>query len=162
MRGLGTRKYDNGSRNLEWLYWRGPAVNYCSALFSSLYSSSTFDGLGPLVWSHLRINLKIMNLTVGRTPWTVGQFVTRLPLKQDNTEENRTDFHASGGIRTHDPREDISCIILHGHCDGRYSVFKWLITGKYSARISLMEGIPPFLDCYLTILPVSKLYRVGW
>jgi hypothetical protein len=44
--------------------------------------------------------------------------VARLLLTQENTntEETRTDFHASSGIRTHDPSvragEDISCLYL--------------------------------------------------
>jgi hypothetical protein len=68
-------------------------------------SSSTFPislyGLFPN-----SINLELLILqTVGRTPWTGVQLVSRPLSTQDNTntEETETDIHVSSGIRTHDP-----------------------------------------------------------
>jgi hypothetical protein len=49
---------------------------------------------------------------------------------QQDTEETRTDIHASSGIRTHDPSvredEDISCLRPHGHCDWHSDNMSWL------------------------------------
>jgi hypothetical protein len=87
-------------------------------------SSPTFpirpSGLFPI-----RNNLELWILqTVGRTPWTDDQpcHMAALPTQDNiNTEEKRTDIHASSGIRTHDPSvwsdEDILCLRPHGHCD---------------------------------------------
>jgi hypothetical protein len=61
--------------------------------------------------------------TVGRTPWTGDQTVSRtLPTQRTTQTQNKyTNIHASSGIRTHDPSvradEDGSCLRLRGHCD---------------------------------------------
>jgi hypothetical protein len=59
---------------------------------------------------------------VGGTPWTGDQPVARpLPThRTTQTQNKRTDIHASGGIRTHDPSvragEDSTCLRPRDHC----------------------------------------------
>jgi hypothetical protein len=61
--------------------------------------------------------------TVGRTPWTGYQPVTR-PLPTHRINAQNRHIHASSGIRIHDPgvraSEDSSCLRPRGHCDRQY------------------------------------------
>jgi hypothetical protein len=63
---------------------------------------------------------------VGPLGRVISPVVRPLPAQDHtNTEETRTDIHASSGIRTHDPSvragEDISWLRPHGHCDRPYN-----------------------------------------
>jgi hypothetical protein len=70
------------------------------------------------MYSTVQLEFPHKQLGLGISP------VTRLLPTEDNTntEETRTDIHASSGIRSHDPSvwggEDISCLRPRGHCVG--------------------------------------------
>jgi hypothetical protein len=57
-------------------------------------------------------------IEIGRTTWTGDQSCSKAAAQ---TEESRTDIHASTGIRTHDRSvcvgEDIAYLRPRGHCD---------------------------------------------
>jgi hypothetical protein len=79
--------------------------------------------LQPLVGSWLLFQFHNPILSIGRTPWTGDQPITR-PLsahRTAQTEQMYTVIRASSGIRTHDPTvrvgEDCSCPRLCGHCN---------------------------------------------
>jgi hypothetical protein len=84
-----------------------------------MISSSSAFRIRPSVLFSSKINLNYESCSQ-----LVGLPTARTLLTQDNTntEETRTDIHASSGIRTHDPSvragEDISRLRLRGgHCD---------------------------------------------
>jgi hypothetical protein len=78
-----------------------------------------------------------MNLKVRRTPWTGDQPIERpLPTQNNtNTEEKRTDIHASSGIQTHESSVGLAegnhaC----GHCDRQLD--------NYHIEIRYVPGSP--------------------
>jgi hypothetical protein len=68
--------------------------------------------------------------TIGRTPWTGDQPVTR-PLPTQ-TQYKHTDIHTLCRIRTHDPSvrasEDSTCLRPRGHCDLLYNAIEIYIS----------------------------------
>jgi hypothetical protein len=104
----------------------------------SVYGCTALVDLG-------RIFSFLISYTVGRTPWTGNQPVSR-PLPTHRTTQ--TDIHVSSGIRTHDPSvwagEDGSCLRLHGHCDRpllHYYINEWVL--RY---LSLLTCLPVFIQ----------------
>jgi hypothetical protein len=88
----------------------------CKTKPISVSGSTTLAELG-------RFFSSLILYTVSMTPWTSDQPVTKpLPThRTTQTQNKRTDIHASSEIRTHDPSvrsgEDGSCLRPRGHCD---------------------------------------------
>jgi hypothetical protein len=83
--------------------------------------------LGPWPLFHF-----LILYTIGKTPWTGDQPVTRPLLKYRTTQRMNayTDIHASCDIRTHDTSvrasEESSCFRPRGHRNGRCFILRHL------------------------------------
>jgi hypothetical protein len=85
------------------------------------FSSSSSNGLGPLAFFLLTIDLKTMNLIDSSWDSLNEGSAYHKAATNTNTEKLQIYIHATSGIQTHDSSawagEDILCLRLHDHWD---------------------------------------------
>jgi hypothetical protein len=100
------------------------------------------DELGPLACSHSELiwDYRSYRQSMGLFGWVISPLQGRYLHRASQTEESRSDIHASSGIRTHDPSvwegEEVSCPKSWGHCNRHFVGIKIWDSYLYLRRVS--------------------------